>query len=115
MDDRLKAALDFSNYMVTLNNQKRILKEQYQDNIVYYFNGGQFTVTQQLISFCQSLLSLEQDSTVLIDDNDIPVELEDLNKFSKDIVNVYVTATNKYMTEYNKLKSNRTVEGIIDL
>lgn len=115
MDERLKAALDFSNYMVTLNNQKRILKEQYQDNIVHYFNGGQFTVTKQLVSFCQSLLALEQESTVLIDDNDIPVEVEDLAKFSRDIVNVYVTATNKYMTEYNKLKSNRTIEGIIDL
>ena len=115
MDERLKSALDFSNYMVTLNNQKRILKEQYQDNIIHYFNGGQFTVTTQLVSFCQSLLALEQESTVLVDDNDIPVEVEDLAKFSREIVNVYVTATNKYMTEYNKLKSNRTVEGIVDL
>jgi hypothetical protein len=115
MDERLTAALEFSKYMITLNNRKRVLKEQYQDNKIYYFNGGQFTVTTQLVSFCQSLLSLEQESTVLVDDNDIPVEIEDLSKFSRDIVNVYVTATNKYMTEYNKLKQSRTVEGIVDL
>ena len=31
MDERLSKALEFSNYMVTLNNQKRILKEKYSD------------------------------------------------------------------------------------
>ena len=56
MDERLEKALDMSNYMVTLNNQKRLLKEQYKENLIYYFNGGQFTVTQDLISFCQCLL-----------------------------------------------------------
>ncbi len=29
MDERLEKALDFSNYMVTLNNQKRLLAEQF--------------------------------------------------------------------------------------
>ena len=56
MDERLEKALDISNYMVTLNNQTRLLKEQYSENLVYYFNGGQFSITQQLVSFCQSLL-----------------------------------------------------------
>ena len=32
MDERLKKALDFSNYMVALNNQKRLLTEKYQEN-----------------------------------------------------------------------------------
>jgi hypothetical protein len=52
MDERLEKALDISNYMVTLNNQKRLLKEQYAENLVFYHNGGQFTITQELISFC---------------------------------------------------------------
>ena len=115
MDDRLVSALDFSNYMITLNNQKRILREQYQNDVVHYYNGGQFTVTQQLVSFCQSLLALEQASTILIDDNDIPIEIDDLQKFADTLVSVYWKAANRYMTEYNKLKSNRTVEGIVDL
>jgi len=51
MDKRLEKALEFSNYMVTLNNQKRILKEKFRENIVHYHNGGQFTVTQDLITF----------------------------------------------------------------
>ena len=113
MDERLKNALDFSNYMITLNNQKRILLEQYRNDLLYYFNGGQFTVSQQLVSFCQSLLQLKQTETVLVDDSGIPIELEDLDKFTKDIVNVYFTASNRYLTEYNKLKKNRSVESII--
>ena len=113
MDDRLKKALDYSSFMITLTNQKRILLEQYNNDLLYYFNGGQFTVTQQLISFCQSLLQLKQDETVLIDDNGIPVSIEDLTEFTKNVVNVYFTASNRYLTEYSKLKKNRTVEGII--
>ena len=38
MDQRLEKALDFSNYMVTLNNQKRVLTEQFkQDTFVSLF------------------------------------------------------------------------------
>lgn len=115
MDEKLKQALDFSHYMITLNNQKRVLKEQFQNDIVHYFNGGQFTVKQELISFCQSLIALKQTETILVDDNGIPVEIEDLFTFTKDIVGVYFQAANKYLIEYNKLKSNRTVKGIVDL
>jgi len=115
MDERLKEALDFSNLMITLDNQKRVLKEQYQNNLMYYFNGSQFTVTQSLISFCQSLLALHQTETVLVDDNDIPVMILDLEKFANELVSVYGKAANKYLTEYNKLKINKTVKGIINL
>ena len=37
MDARLAKALDFSNYMVTLNNQKRLLAEKYQDDLLYFY------------------------------------------------------------------------------
>jgi hypothetical protein len=113
MDDRLKKALDLSNYMITITNQKRILLEQYQNDLLHYFNGGQFSVSQQLISFCQSLLQLKQSETILIDDNGIPVEIENLDEFTSNIIDVYFTASNRYLTEYTKLKKNRSVEGII--
>lgn len=115
MDTRLEKALDFSNYMITLNNQKRILKEQFQNDSIHYYNGGTFTVTPGLISFCQSLVALHQTSTIIVDDNDIPVVVEDIEQFADSLVNVYWKAANKYHTEYNKLKTNRTVKGIVDL
>lgn len=115
MDERLEKALDISNYMVTLNNQMRLLKEQYQNDIIYYFNGGQFTVKQDLVSFCQSLIALKQIETILVDDSGTPIEIEDLLEFTNNIVDVYFTATNKYLVEYNKLKKNRSVESIMNL
>ena len=115
MDERLKKALDFSNYMVTLNNQKRVLKEKFLESRIYYFNGGQFTVTQELVSFCQSLVALEQDNTILIDDNGLPIGIYDLKSFLDEIVTKYFEAANEYLFEYNKLKKNRTVESIVDL
>ena len=115
MDERLQKALDHSNYMITLNNQKRLLKEQYKENLVYYYNGGQFTVTQGLVSFCQSLVSLNQDETILIDDNDLPIAVDDLKNFLSEIVTKYFEAANSYLVEYNQLKKNRTVESVVNL
>jgi hypothetical protein len=115
MDERLSKALDISNYMVTLNNQKRLLNEQYKENLIYYFNGGQFSITQQIISFCQSLLSCDQEEAILIDDNNIPIEISDLKDFTNSIISKYFEASNVYLTEYNKLKKNRSIESIMDL
>jgi hypothetical protein len=113
MDERLEKALDFSNYMVTLNNQKRLLAEQFDQDIIYYTRGGQFTVTQELISFCHTLFASEQTVAVLIDDNNIPIEIESLEHFLSEINSIYFEASNKYLNEYSKLKKNRSVEGII--
>ena len=35
MDERLEKALDISNYMVTLNNPTRLLKEQYSKILLF--------------------------------------------------------------------------------
>lgn len=115
MDERLQKALDHSNYMITLNNQKRLLTAQYRENLVYYYNGGQFTVTQELVSFCQSLVNMEQSDTILIDDNDLPILVENLDKFTSEIYTKYFEASNKYLMEYNKLKKSRTVESIVSV
>lgn len=115
MDERLQKALDHSNYMITLNNQKRLLNEQYKENLVYFYNGGQFTVSQELVSFCQSLVNLNQDETILIDDNDLPIAVDNLKNFLSEVVTKYFEASNKYLLEYNKLKKNRTVESVVNL
>ena len=115
MDERLTKALDISNFMVTLNNQRRLLKEQYAENLIYYYNGGQFSITQQLISFCQSLIMRDQEETILVDDNNTPVQIADLEDFTNSLVSKYFEASNVYLTEYNKLKKNRSVESIMDI
>lgn len=113
MDERLEKALDFSNYMVTLNNQRRALKEKFLASLVYFYNGGSFTVTKELINFVKTLVDTGNDTdVVLIDDNDIPVSVKDLNDFLSSIMNIYFTAANEYYTEYQTLRKNRTIEGM---
>lgn len=113
MDDRLKKALDFSNYMITLDNQKRILKEKYQEDLLYYYGGGTFVATKELITFCYSMISSGQEESIITDSNDIPIKVI-LEEFVQGASDTYFRASNKYFVEYDKLKSNRTVEGIFD-
>jgi predicted transglutaminase-like protease len=116
MDERLEKALEFSNYMVTLNNQKRVIRHQYQEQIVYYFNGGQFTVTKELVTFVNMLV--EKDNTndiVLVDDNETPILIPDLENFLSDIIDQYFTAANTYYTEYQKLLKNRSTKKLVEI
>lgn len=115
MDERLHKALDFSNYMVTLNNQKKMLQEKFHQQSLHYYKGGQFTVDKELICFCTILVNADNTTTVLVDDNNIPIEIEDLEEFLDDINNVYFSATSEFLNNYNKLKTNRSVEKLIDL
>jgi len=115
MDERLEKALEFSNFMVTLNNQKRIFQETYYQDILHYHRGAQFSVNQQLICFVKIMLMEEQESVVLIDDNGRPVEIEDLQKFYDTILSVYVEASNSYMSKYDHLINNRSIEKMVEL
>jgi len=115
MDERLEKALDFSNYMVTLNNQKRFLREQFKENIIHYFNGGQFTVTKDLVTFVNMLVEKGNDTDiVLIDDNETPIMVQDLDEFLSNIIDTYFSAANTYHTEYQKLIKKRSVEKLTD-
>jgi hypothetical protein len=115
VDERLKKALDISNYMVTLNNQKRLLKEKFYEDLIFFTDGSQFLVTQNLITFVKMLIDSGYDTDiVLIDDNDIPVKIENLENFYQDILDVYFTSANFYMNEYEKLKKSRSIEKIVN-
>ncbi len=115
MDERLEKALDFANYMQTLSNQRRVLQEQFNESLVYFYKGCQFTINTTLINYVNWLV--EKDNTenvIFVDDNEIPVEVIDLTQFLEDIQDQYFNALNTYHAEYNKLKSNRSVEKLID-
>lgn len=115
MDERLEKALEFSNYMVTLNNQKRILKEKFRENIVHYHNGGQFTVTQDLITFVNMLVDRGvSEDIVLVDDNETPILISDADSFLSDILDRYFSVTNQYYTAYKRLLSKRSVKKLVD-
>lgn len=114
MDERLEKALDFSNYMITLNNQKRLLAEKYQENLIHFYKGSQFTITRELITFVSTMVSANQDEVVITDDNSIPCMIENLTEFYDEILNKYSIASNDYYTEYADLKKSRSVEKLVD-
>lgn len=115
MDERLEKALEFSNYMVTFNNKKRLLKEKFETDLLYYVRGSQFTITKELITFVGFLI--EKGNTtdiVLTDDNDYPIRISNLEDFYDEIIDRYFSAANEYLNEYEALKLNRSVESIVD-
>lgn len=112
MDEALEKALEFANFSVTLNNQKRILKEKYTEDLVMYYNGGRFTVTREFYTF---IMVLESDKTVVTDDNDTPIVINDVADLKKQVRFTYADATNKYLESYQTLSKQRTVDGIVDV
>lgn len=115
MDERIKAALELSKYMITLENQKSLQYEKFLENSVYYFNGNKFTATSTLVSFINFLIANGHKDAILIDDNNIPVLVDNLIDFSLELYNIYSNAAQIYFTEYSKIKNNRTVSGLLDL
>ena len=114
MDERLEKALDFSNYMLTLNNQKRLLAEKYQESLIHFYNGSQFTITRELITFVSIMVYSDQDEIDITDENNTPCLEEDLEMFYSEIINKYSITSNNYYTEYASLNKNRSVEKLVN-
>jgi hypothetical protein len=115
MDQYLEKAFDVANFMVTLANQKRVLKEEFKQHLIYFYNGSTFSVDKELITFVKSIIDLGQTDHVLIDDNDLPVHVENLSDFLDNILSIFSSASNEYYSKYQKLKNNRSVESLLDL
>lgn len=116
MDDRLKNALDFSNYRQTIAVQRKTLKEKMQAKLTYGFNGGIFKIDQSLLSFVSMLCSEGRtQGVVLLDINDNPIIVEDLENFKSEIFDRFFTSSFEYQEEYDKIKKSRSVEKLVDL
>lgn len=116
MDERLSKALDFANYRQTLAIQRKNLKEKIDAKLTYGHNGGIFKINMALITFVQMLLDQGRNENVpLIDANENPVSIPNLTKFKDEILDRYFTATYEYLEEYEKIKSSRSVEKLLDL
>lgn len=114
MDDRLKQALEFSNYRQTFSVQRKALKDKIDARLTYGCNGGLFKISQTLINFVHTLESAGRiNSVVLLDSNENPILIEDLLEFKNEILDRYFTSTNEYYEEYKKLKSSRSIEKLI--
>ena len=113
--ERLEKALDFSNTMKTFNLNKNNLKVKTQNLLSYSTAGGSFAVNQSLISFMNFVVSSGKTEITLLDKNDIPVRIEDTEKFLDEISSLYFEVVNDYYNEYQKLRSSRKIEKVLEI
>lgn len=113
--ERLAQALDFSNTMKTFNLSKNNLKVKTQNLLSYSTAGGSFIVDQSLISFVHFVVSSGKTEIKILDKNSIPIHIEDTEKFLEEISSLYFEVTNDYYNEYQKLRSSRKIEKVLEI
>lgn len=116
MDERLKQALDFSNYRQTLTVQRKQLKEKIDAKLTYGHNGGIFKIDKSLINFVRLLIDKGRVEEVpLLDSNDNPILVKNMIQFEEEILDRYFTAVYEYYEQHESLKKSRSVEKLLDL
>lgn len=115
MDDKLKSALEFSNYRLTLNNQKQNLKQRMNTMLTIGYMSSLFTANLELISFVKQLIDFKVEQYIFLDDNQNPVLVSDLKEFHDKLFSAYTEALNEYYVESEKLKKQRDTKGLVGL
>ena len=113
--ERLEKALDFSNTMKTFNLNKNNLKVKTQNLLSYSTAGGSFSVDQSLISFMNFVVSSGKTEITLLDKNGIPIRIGDTEKFLDEVSSLYFEVVNDYYNEYQKLRSSRKIEKVLEI
>lgn len=115
MDDRLKAALEFSNFKQSFSIKLKQLKEKIDAKLTYGHAGGIFKIDMPLLTFVQTLSQTGRNSVIILDHNENPIMIDDLEKFKDEIFDRYFSSTNEYYNEYQQLKKSRSVERLLDV
>jgi hypothetical protein len=116
MDERLEKAFAIANYRSTLSNQRRIINEEFEQQLVYYHNGGTFKVDPTLLTYTKMMLDLKYTHDVpFLDVNEFPVLIANVQEFFDNIVSVYFEALNEYSAKFAEIKSKRHVKDIVEL
>lgn len=116
MDERIEKAFAVANYMATLSNQRKIVLEEFNQQLIYYSNGGTFVIGPELINFTKTVLDLEYTHDVpFVDTNGFPVVITDVQGFFDKILLQYMTALNVYSVKFAEIKSKRKIGDIVEL
>lgn len=115
MDERIEKAFQTANFMATLSNLRKTALEEYQQSLIYYFQGSSFTVTRELIVFVHTLIELGNTESIILDDNHIPLKINNLQEFLGNLQDLYQQSTNEYLSKYASIKSKRKIEDLVNL
>lgn len=115
MDDRLRSALEFSNFKQSFAIKLKQIKEKIDAKLTYGYNGGIFKIDRSLLTFVEALCQTGRNSSVILDHNENPIMIENLASFKDEIFDRYFSATNEYFNEYQQIKKSRSVERLLDV
>ena len=115
MDERLEKALNFANYMQTVNTQKKNIYKRYETLLLLTYEDGLFTANQSLIGYVQALLSSENDYDLVMDNNQKAIVIHDLKNFLDSLLSANYMALNYLNLEYKKLDESRNIKKVLDL
>lgn len=114
MDERLQKALEFSNYTLTLNNQKRNIKNRVAQLQMVHSDGGVFIANHETISFVKALVDTEEKNIYMLDSKNNPIKIVNPSELLEKLFSAYFSATNEYASEYEKLRKARNIKQIMD-
>lgn len=100
------------NYRNTLANQISVLEQKFKDQCVVAHTGGMFHITPELLN---QLSSIKETSQWILDMNQNPILIEGIANFYREAYSIYYTALKEFGEEFNKLKSRRSVDSLLDL
>jgi hypothetical protein len=116
MDERIEKAFETANYMATLSNQRRIILEEFNQQLIYYINGAVFKIDSTLISYIKTVLDLGHTTDIVfVDSNNSPVQIQDVQEFFDTVTEQYFLALNSYSNKYTEIKKQRRIQGLIEL
>ena len=100
------------NYRATLTQQKKIIEHRFRDQCIVSENGGLFLVTTE---FLTSLKNIKEESQWVLDMNQNPILIQNIANFYDRAYNVYYTALADFGKSFNQLKSQRSVESLLEI
>jgi hypothetical protein len=113
MDERLQKALEFSNYSLTISNQKKNLKNRLNQMLLVHQDNGVFVADPTTINFVSGLSAM-QDSAVFLDTKENPIRVNDLLAFKVKLETAYDDAMREYEAEFNKIKKLRNLNKLLE-
>lgn len=102
--EKVQQIIDKSDKLLSINIQRKIIKEQLEADLTIGINGGMFAVSEALISFIQVLIDKKKThNVVLLDKNNNPIMIENLETFQEELIDRYLTSVSKYHALYDEM------------
>lgn len=113
MDTRLQKALELSNSIDLITNQRNQALTKFKQNQILFYNGGTFCADLTFLGAVQALKCLEETDHIVVDINNTPIKLLDIEEFYFLVQGKIIESTRQYYQEFEEIKKIRTPEALL--